>query len=126
VPEHDRAEVEARLFARRDEVDRLLAALLRDRNGGLDSELSHLDNHPADEGTETHDVELQAGAELHLQEESERIREALAALADGTYGTCRDCGTEIPADRLAAQPDAVRCLPCQRRFEATHRQRATL
>lgn len=30
---------------------------------------------------------------------------------------CEDCGTEIPAARLAAQPDATRCIECQRYFE---------
>jgi RNA polymerase-binding transcription factor DksA len=35
-----------------------------------------------------------------------------------------DCGREIPAARLEAQPEAIRCVEDQRRFEAAHRVRA--
>jgi DnaK suppressor protein len=31
-------------------------------------------------------------------------------MADGTYGTCVDCGEEIPVARLMAAPTARRCL----------------
>ncbi len=31
---------------------------------------------------------------------------------------CPDCGEEIPAARLAAVPDAVRCVDCQRDRES--------
>jgi RNA polymerase-binding transcription factor DksA len=57
-----------------------------------------------------------------MGEEERRIEEARHALAAGSYGTCKACGREIPADRLAAMPEAVRCLDCQRRFEGDHRQ----
>lgn len=39
-------------------------------------------------------------------------------LAAGTYGTCIDCGSQIPYARLAAYPTAKRCLRCQRIREA--------
>ena len=34
-------------------------------------------------------------------------------LAEGEYGICVDCGNDIGAQRLAAQPAASRCVPCQ-------------
>jgi RNA polymerase-binding transcription factor DksA len=43
---------------------------------------------------------------------------AEARLADGTYGTCIDCGLPIPYARLAAYPTAKRCLRCQQIREA--------
>ncbi len=43
--------------------------------------------------------------------------EALARLDAGRYGVCAECEEPIPAPRLRALPFAVRCLPCQERWE---------
>jgi DnaK suppressor protein len=54
-------------------------------------------------------------------------RVALARLESGDYGTCTDCGEQIPMARLQAQPFAVRCVGCQERAErAQGMQRRTL
>jgi hypothetical protein len=37
---------------------------------------------------------------------------ALARLTAGGYGVCAGCGGPIGADRLAARPDAARCITC--------------
>ena len=47
-----------------------------------------------------------------------RIDEALERLDTGEYGTCADCGEEIPMARLNALPFAVRCVDCQAAHEA--------
>jgi RNA polymerase-binding protein DksA len=39
---------------------------------------------------------------------------AAARIADGTYGRCERCGAPIGEERLAARPDAVRCIDCAR------------
>jgi RNA polymerase-binding transcription factor DksA len=119
----DRERVEARLDARREEIARTRAAVRRSNEGMRDSELAHIDNHPGDVAGELHDEELDETTEIFLDEEERRIDEARRALADGTYGTCRSCGREIPAERLEAAPEAVLCLDCQRHFEGLHRQR---
>jgi phage/conjugal plasmid C-4 type zinc finger TraR family protein len=36
------------------------------------------------------------------------------------FGLCEDCGAEIPAARLVANPVATRCIACQDHFEHTH------
>lgn len=46
-------------------------------------------------------------AELAAIEAAER------RLADGTYGSCLECGVAIPAARLRASPAAARCIACQ-------------
>jgi DnaK suppressor protein len=51
-----------------------------------------------------------------LEANSQRLREAQAALTritDGTYGLCRDCDEPISAKRLAAMPWAKLCIRCQ-------------
>lgn len=50
-------------------------------------------------------------------EEYQAGRTALARLEAGDYGTCTDCGEQIPDARLAAQPFAIRCVGCQDRAE---------
>jgi RNA polymerase-binding transcription factor DksA len=94
----------------------------REDDGMVEGELSHMDNHPGDEGTETHEQEVELSTEIYLEEEERRIGEALRALTEGTYGTCVGCGRGIPAERLEAMPEAVRCVDCQRHFEGRHRQ----
>ncbi|HEY3198248.1 MAG TPA: TraR/DksA family transcriptional regulator [Nitrospirales bacterium] len=47
----------------------------------------------------------------------EQIDEALLRLADGRYGICEDCGSEISERRLKAVPFARRCIQCQEKTE---------
>ena len=42
---------------------------------------------------------------------------ALARIAEGSYGTCSDCGEPIGWPRLNAQPTAERCIVCQQKLE---------
>ena len=44
----------------------------------------------------------------------EDVEHALVRLDEGDYGTCEDCLRAIPAERLRARPEAVRCVACQR------------
>lgn len=41
------------------------------------------------------------------------VERALAALDDGTYGTCRRCEEEIAEARLRARPQALLCIECK-------------
>ncbi|MBP1999242.1 YteA family regulatory protein [Paenibacillus shirakamiensis] len=72
-------------------------------------ELSTLDNHPADLGTEVFergkDLALAEHDELHLQ----RIEGALERIQDGTYGICETCRRPIKLDRLQALPETAYC-----------------
>jgi RNA polymerase-binding transcription factor DksA len=118
----ERSVIEARLKARLQELARLRAAMRRSSAGMRDSELAHVDNHPGDIAGELLEEEIEQTEEIFIEEGERRIAEARRALADGTYGTCRDCGQGIPPARLEAVPEAVRCVECQRRFEGRHRQ----
>ena len=122
----ERNRIEARLDARLEELVRTRTAMRRSGAGMVGSELAHVDNHPADEGSELHEQEVDQTTALFLEEEEQRIGEARRALADGSYGICKGCGRPIPPERLQAVPEAVRCLDCQRHFEGRHRQRTPL
>src|SRR5215217_857052 len=118
----ERDRIEARLDARLAELVRTRTAMLRSGEGMRGSELADVDQHPADGASELYEEELEETERLFIEEEERRIGEARRALAEGSYGICRDCGKQIPAERLKAVPEAVRCLDCQRHFEAYHRQ----
>ncbi|HEU0024193.1 MAG TPA: TraR/DksA C4-type zinc finger protein [Thermoleophilaceae bacterium] len=121
-----RRRIESLLDARVEELRRIRAAMHRSSDGMRDSELAHVDNHPADTGTDLHDEELDETTDIFMDEEERRIAEARRALADGSYGTCRECKRKIPANRLRAMPEVVRCVECQRRFEGLHRQQTRI
>jgi len=45
------------------------------------------------------------------------IDEAIRKIAEGTYGTCEDCGEEISEKRLLVLPTATLCIDCQEHKE---------
>ena len=55
------------------------------------------------------DLALSAQARAAVSE----IDTALARIADGTYGTCEQCGKSIPKERLRAIPYATLCVQCK-------------
>ncbi len=62
---------------------------------------------------------------LHLLSENrEQVERALQRLAEGAYGTCEDCGEEIPTERLKFRPEATRCVACQGRWDRLNRRTA--
>jgi RNA polymerase-binding transcription factor DksA len=42
----------------------------------------------------------------------ETAEEAQRRIREGTYGRCGSCGEQISPERLAAVPDAARCVNC--------------
>ena len=121
MAEFDPQQVEARLDERAREIETRRSEL--QRNGeGMREELADYDQHPADQGTETFEQELDETTMLILEEEDRRVNEARKALAEGRYGICVDCGKEIPPARLEAIPESVRCVEDQRLYEARLRQ----
>jgi RNA polymerase-binding transcription factor DksA len=114
--------IEARLDARLEELKRTRLAMKRESEGVRGAAFAHVDNHPGDLGTETHEEELDETAGIFFDEEERRIAEARQALADGSYGICLNCHRPIQPERLNVVPEAVRCIDCQRLFEGLHRQ----
>jgi RNA polymerase-binding protein DksA len=52
--------------------------------------------------------------------EVREIEAARERIAQGEYGLCTDCGTEIDFARLRVNPTATRCIACQRVHEKTY------
>lgn len=75
---------------------------------------------PGDLSFATLEVDLENAAVTRDLAELRAIEAARARIANGTYGECVDCETEIPYERLLVQPTAERCAPCQDMYEKTH------
>jgi DnaK suppressor protein len=125
LPEFDRQQVEKRLRERAEEIASRREQLQLSGQNMRESELADYDQHPADQGTETHEQQLDETTDMMLAAEAENVEIAQARLAKGDYGKCVDCGKDIPSQRLDAIPEAVRCIEDQARYEATLRARWT-
>ncbi|MEJ8306180.1 conjugal transfer protein TraR [Saccharibacillus sacchari] len=73
---------------------------LRDSTG----ELSSVDNHPADLGTEEFERSRDMAIDSDLSDRLDEVNAALARIEDGTYGIDAKTGKEIPFERLEAVP----------------------
>ncbi len=77
------------------------------------AELSSLDQHQADIGTETFNRERDLSILESLEAELADVEHALRRLDEGTYGTCEACGRQIDGARLEAMPATRFCLDDQ-------------
>jgi RNA polymerase-binding transcription factor len=101
-----------------ERVDNELAGL---RTGRGEGELSKVDQHNADAGSEMFDAELDQSMIERLQQELGAIERAEKRLEDGTYGLSVESGEPIPDARLEAMPFAERTASEQARFAGRQR-----
>ncbi len=119
----DKDKVEARLRERADEIAERRRQIRAASEGMESNELADYDQHPADQGTETLEQELDETTLMILEEEARQVQIARERLEEGKYGICVDGGEEIPEARLEAIPEAIRCIDDQNRYEAQLRAR---
>lgn len=99
------AELRARIAASEDSLGFVNQSKLTDDDGAADAA-----------------AEMDVAMVIRESRELQEIEAALQRIADGSYGTCADCGGEIGPGRLNANPRARRCLPCQENFEQAQGQ----
>lgn len=93
-----------------DEKEAILKGMaLHEHDANID-EIEGVDNHPADQGTELADEYVEQALDEQRDEDLEKIDAALAAMEQGTYGTCIVCGENIPYERLEVLPTALTCV----------------
>jgi RNA polymerase-binding transcription factor DksA len=85
------------------------------------AELSSVDQHQADLGTETFEREKDLSILESIEAELADVEHALRRLDEGTYGICEACGKPIDEERLAALPAARLCRDDQERAEGEAR-----
>jgi RNA polymerase-binding transcription factor len=118
----EKAALEAKLHARRDELRAEIASQLKNQDDprlvGLRNRMEDTDDWAVADAMAAMDIaSVSRGLGLLADVET-----ALARLADGTYGECIDCGAGIPYGRLSAYPAAKRCVGCQEIAEAQLRR----
>jgi len=113
-------EARRRLNAERDRLNEVRAAADRLTTAANESavrELSTVDQHPAEQASETMERELDMGVLQSVDAELAEVDAALRRLEDGTYGRCELCGNPIGDERLEAKPAARYCVADQARAE---------
>jgi DnaK suppressor protein len=103
------------LARERKRIEQELASLRSDRGDG---ELSNVDQHTADAGTELFEVERDRSMIERLENELGAIERAERRVEEGTYGLSVDSGEPIPDGRLEAVPWAERTAKEQGRLDA--------
>jgi DnaK suppressor protein len=109
----DDARARELLSRERERIERSLADSERNR----DSELSGLDQHPADDADHLQQDEVDQGLAEQLRDELAAVGRAEQRLEAGTYGLSIESGEPIPAGRLEAVPWAERTAEEQERYE---------
>lgn len=100
-----------RLQAEKEEVEREIlfeGPLLQENVGGLQE----------CEPSESCVREIEWRHRESLEERLRALNDAQDRLLDGGYGRCLECGDQIEAKRLAADPAASSCINCQTLTEA--------
>ncbi len=109
------------LLEERRKVEHALATLREEHPGSLDDEVEEIgatsDNHLAETATATLGREIDYTLGDNAEQVISEIDAALKRIENGTYGTCTNCGCEIPQARLEANPWASLCIDCKRRAE---------
>ena len=109
----DEARASELLARERERIERSLA----DLGPAPDEELSHVDQHLADAGSELFETEREAGLATQLREELAAVERAEQRLADGKFGVSVESGEPIPDDRLERMPWAERTVEEQARYD---------
>lgn len=94
-----------------DEKERI-ENILEHRDGYTNEELSNVDNHPADIGTEMFMKEQDEGFKASYKTTLEEIDNSLLNIEDGSYGSCSSCSKDIEEERLEAIPYTSLCSNC--------------
>lgn len=66
----------------------------------------------AEQAVEMENSETMVALEDELSEQEREVDLALARLAEGSYGTCVECGEDIAPERLQALPATSLCFDC--------------
>jgi RNA polymerase-binding transcription factor DksA len=106
-----------RLLAERERLSKIEKTRRQEIVPPQEFELSSIDQHPADEGTETFEEERDLTVLQMVVGQIEDIDHALERIEQGTYEVCEACGKPIGEERLKARPAARFCIEDQAKAE---------
>jgi len=107
------AEMGAALVALSAEIDRLLdSSREASKTVDLDQPIGRLTRMDAME-----QQKMAAGERRRRQLRKGQVVQALKAIEQGEYGTCRKCEEPIDIARLRVRPETPFCVPCMEKIE---------
>jgi YteA family regulatory protein len=119
-------QLQQRLLAEREQQLQRIRSI---NEGGLGEsmdtsfgELSTIDNHPADVGTELFERSKDFSLKEQARIVTQAIDHALEAMEQGNYGKCQVCGQKIAEERLEAVPYTTICFDCKAAEESTYQR----
>lgn len=112
-----------RLQKERERLSSLIHNLAEDNGANegeatSDGELTTVDQHPADAGSETFEREKDMAILSTLEDQISEVELAMKRLEEGGYGACEKCGKPIGEERLEVVPTARYCVEDQGAREA--------
>ncbi|MCA1734721.1 MAG: TraR/DksA C4-type zinc finger protein [Actinobacteria bacterium] len=106
------------LESERIRLERMIAEHVRELEEARQTETS-AERSPDPGSAEAGSMNFEFEKELSLGQNTvdllRKVERALGRVADGTYGICESCGTQIPVARLEVLPYATECVSCARR-----------
>jgi RNA polymerase-binding protein DksA len=69
-----------------------------------------------------YEQEISIFLKSRTSDEIRHIDEALDRVVKGMYGSCDECGDEIPKKRLEALPYTIYCVDCQQELEKASKE----
>ena len=103
-----------RLESERTRLDSEIAQLRHDTKATMYLEDEpEADRNMADEASSLLERQKDTTLSQYMEMELADTMEALARMADGTYGSCHICTKPIAEKRLVARPMATTCIDCQ-------------
>lgn len=113
-----KANARKRLEEERTRLEGVRDGLLREEaDADAGAELSNVDQHPGDLGSETFEHEKNLSLLEQVSDELLQIEAAFQRVEQGTYGICQACGRPIGAERLEALPATRFCVDDQAKAE---------
>lgn len=115
-----RANLANLLQARRTEMQ-VLQALHRQDLSRVDSAREALAQYAGDAPKQADESTVEGVlSDMHSQE-FDAVVSALQRIHAKEYGLCTDCMAAIPFQRLCIEPQALRCVACESRYERSQR-----
>lgn len=99
-------------------IDHIAQESLKTSQRESSGDLSGYSFHMADVASDNYEVEFSLGRASDEQNILYAIDEALKRVEDGSYGSCTQCGKQIPKKRLDALPHTELCIACQSKNES--------
>lgn len=115
LDEKSLVQLKEQLTKEKEELENNLSRIARpvDKEGGdYETSFDEIGTDREDNATEVDQYSDNVSVEATLEKKLQEIIDALERIEKGNYGKCTNCESEIPVERLKANPAAKTCIEC--------------